>query len=54
MADKPFLQGFVFTLNHVFTALACYALDWNGLIKIEIMAIMDDDTVGGVFGKKFG
>jgi hypothetical protein len=35
-------------------ALADYALDWNGLIKIEITAIMDDDTIGGVLGKKFG
>ena len=30
------------------------ALDWNGLIKMEITAIMDDDTIGGVLGKKFG
>ena len=35
-------------------ALADYALDWNGLVKMEITAIMDDDTVGGVLGKKFG
>ena len=35
-------------------ALADYALDWNGLIKIEITAIMDDETIGGVLGKKFG
>ena len=34
-------------------ALADYALDWNGLIKIEITAIMDDETIGGVLGKKF-
>ena len=35
-------------------ALADYALDWNGLIEIEITAIMDDETIGGVLGKKFG
>ena len=35
-------------------ALADYALDWNGLINIEITAIMDDETIGGVLGKKFG
>ena len=35
-------------------ALADYALDWNGLIKIEITAIMDDDTIGDVLDKKFG
>ena len=34
-------------------ALADYALDWNGLINIEITAIMDDETIGRVFGKKF-
>ena len=35
-------------------ALADYALDWNGLVKMEITAIMDDDTIGDVLGKKFG
>ena len=35
-------------------AIADYALDWNGLVKMEITAIMDDDTIGGVLGKKFG
>ena len=35
-------------------ALTDYALDWNGLVKMEITAIMDDDTIGGVLGKKFG
>ena len=34
-------------------ALADYALDWNGLINIEITAIMDDETIGRVLGKKF-
>ena len=35
------------------TALANWALDWNGLIEIKITAIMDDETIGGVLGKKF-
>ena len=34
-------------------ALADYALDWNGLIEILITPIMDDETIGGVLGKKF-
>ena len=34
-------------------ALADYALDWNGLIKIEITPLMDDETIGGVLSKKF-
>ena len=35
-------------------APADYALDYNGLINIEITSIMDDLTIGGVLGKKFG
>ena len=35
-------------------ALADYALDWNGLIKIEITAIMDDETISSVLPKHFG
>jgi|TARA_B100001939_G_scaffold194901_1_gene167636 hypothetical protein len=34
-------------------ALADYALDWNGLIKIEITPIMDDETIGTVLPKHF-
>ncbi len=34
-------------------ALADYALDWNGMIKIEITAIMDDDTISTVPPKHF-
>ena len=30
------------------------APDRNGLVKMEITAIMDDETIGGVLGKKFG
>ena len=35
-------------------AVADYALDWNGLIKIEITAIMDDETISSVLPKHFG
>ena len=35
-------------------ALADYALDWNGLVKIEITAIMDDETISSVLPKHFG
>ena len=35
-------------------ALADYALDWNGLIKIEIIAIIDDETISSVLPKHFG
>ena len=34
-------------------ALADYALDWNGLIKIEITPIMDDATISTVLPKHF-
>jgi hypothetical protein len=34
-------------------ALADYTSDWNGLINIEITAIMDDQTIGRVLGKTF-
>ena len=34
-------------------ALADFALDWNGMIKIEITAIMDDDTISTVLPKHF-
>ena len=35
-------------------ALANHALDWNGLIKIEITGIMDDETIASVLPKHFG
>ena len=34
--------------------LADYALDWNGLIRIEIIAIIDDETISSVLPKHFG
>ena len=35
-------------------ALTDYALDWNGLIKIEITPIIEDDTMSMVLPKHFG
>ena len=35
-------------------ALADHALDRNGLIKIEITAIMNDETISSVLPKYFG
>tara|TARA_B100000767_G_scaffold198049_1_gene185018 strand:- start:532 stop:852 length:321 start_codon:yes stop_codon:yes gene_type:complete len=46
--------GFAIVESESPTALADYALDWNGIIKIDITPIMDDETIGGVLGKKFG
>ena len=46
--------GFAIVESTDAAALADYALDWNGLIKMEITAIMDDDTIGCVIGKNFG
>lgn len=34
------------------SALASWALDWNGLIDIKVTAIMDDETIGGVLGPR--
>ena len=42
-----------FAILKVLLALADYALDWNGLIKIEITAIMDDETITSVLPKHF-
>ena len=48
--------GFAILESTSAAALADYALDWNGLIKIEITAIMDDETISGVLTmeKHFG
>ena len=35
------------------SALADYALDWNGMIEINITPLMDDETIGKVLGEKF-
>ena len=45
--------GFAILESTSATALADYALDWNGLIKIEITAIMDDETITSVLPKHF-
>ena len=34
-------------------ALADWALEWNGMITINITPLMDDETIGGVLGNKF-
>ena len=45
--------GLAFLESAYAAALADYALDWNGLFKLEVTAIMDDDTIGSFLGKKF-
>ena len=45
--------GFAILESTNAAALADYALDWNGLIKIEITAIMDDETISTVLPKHF-
>ena len=45
--------GFAILESSDSAALADYALDWNGLIKMEITAIMDDDTITSVLPKHF-
>ena len=45
--------GFAILESTSAAALADYALDWNGLIKIEITAIMDDETITSVLPKHF-
>ena len=45
--------GFAIIESTDAAALADYALDWNGLIKIEITPLMDDETIGSVLSKKF-
>jgi len=45
--------GFAILESTNAAALADFALDWNGLVKIEITAIMDDDTISKVLPKHF-
>ena len=47
------LAGFAIVESNDQAALLDYALDWNGLIKIDITPIMDNETIGGALGKKF-
>ena len=44
--------GFAIVESSDAAALADYALDWNGLIKIDITPLMDDETISGVLSKK--
>tara|TARA_E500000178_G_C16970833_1_gene730854 strand:- start:303 stop:581 length:279 start_codon:yes stop_codon:yes gene_type:complete len=45
--------GFAILESTNTSALADYALDWNGMIKMEITAIMDDETISSVLPKHF-
>ena len=45
--------GFAILESTSAAALEDYAPDWNGLIKIEITAIMDDETITTVLQKHF-
>jgi hypothetical protein len=43
--------GFAIADTESSTALADWALDWNGLIDVTITPIMDDETISGALGK---
>ena len=45
--------GFAIVESSDAGALADYALDWNGMIEINITPLMDDETIGNVLGAKF-
>ena len=45
--------GFAICQSTDAAALASWALDWNGLIDIKIVPIMDDETISGVLGPRF-
>ena len=45
--------GFAICQSTDASALASLALDWNGLIEIKIVPIMDDETISGVLGPRF-
>lgn len=45
--------GFAVVKSDDPAALADFALDWNGMIKIEITPIMDDETISAVLPKHF-
>ena len=44
--------GFAICETNAGSALASWALDWNGLIEIKITAIVDDETIGGVLAPR--
>ena len=45
--------GFAVVESDSAAALADWALEWNGMITINITQLMDDETIGGVLGNKF-
>jgi hypothetical protein len=45
--------GFAIVESSDAGALADYALDWNGMIEINITPLMDDETISKVLGAKF-
>ena len=45
--------GFAICQSTDASALASWALDWNGLIEIKIVPIMDDETISGVLRPRF-
>ena len=45
--------GFAIVESSDVGALADYALDWNGMIEINITPLMDDETISKVLGAKF-
>ena len=45
--------GFAIVESSDASALADYALDWNGLIEINITPLLDDETIGKILGAKF-
>jgi hypothetical protein len=46
------LGGFAICETDDASALANWAIDWNGLLDVKITAIMDDETIGGVLGPR--
>ena len=44
--------GFAICDTNDASALASWALDWNGLIEIKVTAIMDDEAISGVLGPR--
>ena len=44
--------GFAICETDDASALANWAIDWNGLLDVKITAIMDNETIGGVLGPR--
>jgi hypothetical protein len=40
--------GFAICETDNASALANWAIEWNGLIDVKIIAIMDDETIGAI------